>query len=71
MSKHGKYNVAVSHCGLQPETRSVEVGQVSSPTVDVDLKRIQEGRRKTIKGSRSDEDMIVNPGEVNIQPPSM
>lgn len=69
--KPGKYKVEITHIGYQTETKSVEVGQFSSPTVDVDLKRIQEGRRKTIKGSRSDEDKIVNPGEVNIQPPSM
>jgi YbbR domain-containing protein len=71
MIKPGKYKVEVSHLGFQTETRAVEVGKFSSETVDVDLKRIQEGRRKTIKGNRSDEDMIVNPGEVNIQPPSM
>jgi YbbR domain-containing protein len=69
--KPGKYKVEVSHVGFQTETKNVEVGQFSNPTVDVDLKRIQEARRKTIKGVRSDEDKIVNPGEVNIQPPSM
>ena len=69
--KQGKYQVEVSHIGFQTETRTVEVGSFSSPTVDVSLKKIQEGRRKSIRGSRSDEDKIVNPGEVNIQPPSM
>jgi len=69
--KPGKYKVEITHIGYQTETKSVEVGQFSSATVDVDLKRIQEGKRKTIKGSRSDEDKIINPGEVNIQPPSM
>lgn len=67
----GKYQVEITQIGYQTETKSVEVGRFSSPTLDVDLKRIQEGRRKTIRGSRSDEDKIVNPGEVNIQPPSM
>lgn len=69
--KPGKYKVEITHIGYQTETKSVEVGTFSSPTLEVDLKRIQEGRRKTIRGSRSDEDKIVNPGEVNIQPPSM
>lgn len=69
--KPGKYKVEITHVGYQTETKSVEVGSFSSATVDVDLRRIQEGRRKTIRGSRSDEDKIVNPGEVNIQPPSM
>jgi hypothetical protein len=69
--KPGQYKVEITHIGYQTETKSVEVGQFSSPNIDVDLRRIQEGRRKTIKGSRTDEDKIVNPGEVNIQPPSM
>ena len=69
--KQGKYQVEISHIGFQTETRTVEVGSFSSPTVDISLKKIQEGRRKSIRGSRSDEDKIVNPGEVNIQPPSM
>lgn len=69
--KPGKYKVEITHIGYQTETKSVEVGSFSSATVDVDLRRIQESRRKTIRGSRSDEDKIVNPGEVNIQPPSM
>ena len=67
----GKYQVELSHIGFQTETRTVEVGQFSSPTVDANLRKIQEGRRKSIRGVRTDEDKIVNPGEVNIQPPSM
>jgi len=69
--KKGKYQVEISHIGFQSETRTVEVGTFSSPTLDVSLRKIHEGRRKSIKGSRSDDDKIVNPGEVNIQPPSM
>jgi hypothetical protein len=69
--KQGKYQVEVTHIGFQTETRTVEVGTFSSPTVDVSLRKIPEGRRKSIRGSRTDEDKIINPGEVNIQPPSM
>lgn len=69
--KKGKYLVEVSHLGFQTETRTVEVSTFSSPTVDVNLRKIQESRRKSIRGSRTDEDKIINPGEVNIQPPSM
>lgn len=69
--KKGKYQVEVTHIGFQTETRTVEVGTFSSPTVDVNLRKIPEVRRKSIRGTRSDEDKIVNPGEVNIQPPSM
>jgi hypothetical protein len=39
--------------------------------VDLKLKQIPEGKRKSIEGSRTDENKIVNPGEVNIQPPTM
>lgn len=69
--KKGSYKVEVSHLGYQTETRNVEVGSFSSPTVDVSLHRILESKRKSLRGARSDEDKIVNPGEVNIQPPSM
>ena len=69
--KKGKYQVEITHLGFQSETRTVEVTTFSNPKVDVSLRKIHEGRRKSIRGSRSDEDKIVNPGEVNIQPPSM
>ena len=69
--KKGKYQVEITHLGFQTETRAVEVSTFSNPTVDVSLRKIPEGKRKSIRGSRSDEDKIVNPGEVNIQPPSM
>ncbi|HQS57219.1 MAG: hypothetical protein B7Y56_00370 [Gallionellales bacterium 35-53-114] len=69
--KKGKYQVEITHLGFQTETRTVEVTTFSNPKVDVSLRKIHEGRRKSIRGSRSDEDKIVNPGEVNIQPPSM
>lgn len=67
----GKYQLEISQLGFQTETRTVEVGTFSSPSVDVSLHKIPERRHRSIRGSRSDEDKIVNPGEVNIQPPSM
>lgn len=69
--KKGKYQVEITHLGYQTETRAVEVGSFSNPSLDVNLRKIPEGKRRTIRGTRSDEDKIVNPGEVNIQPPSM
>ena len=71
MIQKGQYKVEVSQIGFQTETRTVEVTTFSSPTVDVSLKKIPEGKRKSIRGSRTDEDKIINPGEVNIQPPIM
>jgi hypothetical protein len=69
--KKGKYQVEITLIGFQTETRAVEVGSFSNPTVDVNLRKIIETRRKSIRGSHNDEDKIINPGEVNIQPPSM
>jgi len=67
----GKYKVEVSRIGYMTETQSVEVTKFGGQKVDFKLKKIPEGKRKSIEGSKSDEDKIVNPGEVNIQPPSM
>jgi hypothetical protein len=69
--KKGIYKVEVTQLGYQTETRTAEVGTFSNATINVDLKRIQEDRRRSIRGNKSDEDAIINPGEVNIQPPSM
>jgi len=67
----GIYKVEASRIGYQTETQSVEVGRFSGSQVDIKLKKISEGRRKSTEASKSDEDKIVNPGEVNIQPPTM
>lgn len=67
----GTYKVEVSRIGYLTETQTVELGKYSRRKLDVKLKKINEGKRKSIEGSRSDEDKIVNPGEVNIQPPTM
>ena len=67
----GLYKVEASRIGFMTETQSVEVGKYSGEKVTFKLKKIPEGKRKSIEGSRSDEDKIVNPGEVNIQPPAM
>jgi hypothetical protein len=67
----GMYKVEASRIGYMTETQSVEVTKYGSKKVDLKLRKIPEGRRKSIEGSKSDEDKIVNPGEVNIQPPTM
>jgi hypothetical protein len=58
----GLYKVEANRIGYQTDTQTVEITK---------FKKIAEGKRKSIEGSRSDEDKIVNPGEVNIQPPTM
>ena len=67
----GVYKVEASRIGYQTETQTVEVGRFSGAKVDLKLKKIAEGRRRSTEASKSDEDKIVNPGEVNIQPPQM
>ena len=67
----GTYKVEANRIGYETETQTVEIGKHTSKKIDFKLKKIHEARRKTIQGSRSDEDKIINPGEVNIQPPTM
>ncbi len=67
----GMYKVEASRIGFLTETQTVEVTRFGSKKMDFKLKKIPEGKRKSIEGTKSDEDKIVNPGEVNIQPPSM
>jgi hypothetical protein len=67
----GVYKVEVSRIGYMTETQSLEVSRFGGKQADFKIKKIPEGKRKSIEGSKSDEDKIVNPGEVNIQPPTM
>jgi hypothetical protein len=67
----GMYKVEATRIGYMTETQSVEITKYGGKKVDFKLKKIPEGKRKSIEGSKSDEDKIVNPGEVNIQPPTM
>jgi hypothetical protein len=68
--KSGLYKVEVSRIGYETQTQTVEVGSFGSK-VDFKLRRIEEGKRRSIKGASTDEDKIINPGEVNIQAPAM
>lgn len=67
----GVYKVEAHRIGFETETQTVEVGRFSSVKLEFKIKKILEGKRKSLEGARSDEDKIINPGEVNIQPPSM
>jgi len=66
----GVYKVEASRIGYETQSQTVEVGNFGTK-VQIKLRRIEEARRKSIKGSSSDEDKIINPGEVNIQAPAM
>ena len=67
----GVYKVEVSRIGYETQTETVEIGSFFGKKVQFKLRKIEEARRKSIKGSATDKDMIINPGEVNIQPPAM
>jgi hypothetical protein len=67
----GVYKVEANRIGYLTETQTVKITKFGSKKVEFKLKKIPEGKRKTIDGSKSDEDKIVNPGEVNLQPPTM
>jgi hypothetical protein len=69
--KPGIYKVEASRIGYETQTETVEVGTFFGKKVQFKLPKIQEAKRKSIKGSATDEDKIINPGEVNIQPPAM
>ena len=67
----GTYRVEATRIGYDTETRTVEIGRSTRKKLEFDLKKIPEGERKSIAGSSSDADKIINPGEVNIRPPGM
>ncbi len=66
----GLYKIEASRIGYETQTQTVEVGSFGTK-VQIKLRRIDEAKRRSIKGSSTDEDKIINPGEVNIQPPAM
>ncbi len=68
--KPGVYKVEASRIGYETQTATIEVGSFGKK-VEFKLRKIEEARRKSIKGSATDEDKIINPGEVNIQAPAM
>jgi hypothetical protein len=67
----GLYKVEANRIGYMTDTQTVKVTKFRGKKVEFKLKRIPEDKRKTIEGSKSDEDKIVNPGEVNLQAPTM
>ncbi|NVM22602.1 MAG: hypothetical protein HWN68_12590 [Desulfobacterales bacterium] len=67
----GTYKVEASRIGYATVTQTVQLGYFTKQELKLRLKKIHEGRRKSIGSAKSDEDKIINPGEVNIRPPSM
>ncbi len=69
--KPGKYKVEANRIGYETETETVEIKGSTRKKLAFKLKKIDEGKRKSIESLTSDADKIINPGEVNIQPPGM
>lgn len=68
--KAGTYKIEVNEPGYLPTSKTIEFKD-SSREVELELKKIPMGGSRTYRGMQSDKDKIINPGEVNIQPPSM
>ncbi len=68
--KPGTYKVEASEAGYIPVSKTIEVKD-SSREVELVLRQLPRGRTHSYRGPSSDRDQIINPGEVNIQPPSM
>lgn len=66
----GVYKVEAMEPGYVTATKTIEVKKTSR-SVDLDLKQLPKGGSQSYRGLRTDKDKIINPGEVNIQPPSM
>jgi len=68
--KPGTYKIEVNEPGYLPTSKTIEFKD-SSREVELELKKMPVGGSRSYRGMQSDKDKIINPGEVNIQPPSM
>ncbi len=67
----GSYKIEASRIGYLTATQAVELKKRHTQKVELILKKIPEGAHKALRSADSDQDKIINSGEVNIQPPSM
>ncbi len=68
--KPGTYKIEVNEPGYLPVSKQIEFKD-SSREVELVLKKMPMGTSRSYRGMQSDKDKIINPGEVNIQPPEM
>ncbi len=68
--KPGTYKIEAHEVGYLPANKTIEFKD-SSREVELELKPVPTGGSRSYRGAPSDRDKIVNPGEVNIEPPSM
>ncbi|MDH3326186.1 MAG: hypothetical protein OEM38_05645 [Gammaproteobacteria bacterium] len=67
----GMYKVETQRIGYKSTTQTIEVGKYSHGKLELFLRKIKTKKRHSVKNTKSDANKIINPGEVNIQPPSM
>jgi hypothetical protein len=68
--KPGTYKIEVNEPGYLPASKTIEFKE-ESREVELELRPLPAGGARSYRGMQSDKDKIINPGEVNIQPPSM
>ena len=66
----GVYKIEVAEPGYVTATKTVEFKKMPR-SVELDLRQLPKGSTQSYRGMTTDKDKIINPGEVNIQPPSM
>ena len=66
----GAYKIEVIKEGFKVATLEISLGSHERRSLQVDLVRLSASKRKSIKMKKGREE-INNPGQVNIQPPSM
>ncbi len=68
--KPGTYKIEANEPGYMPASKTREFKD-SSREVELVLKKMPMGGSRSYRGMQSDKDKIINPGDVNIQPPEM
>jgi hypothetical protein len=68
--KPGTYKFEANEPGFLPVSKTIEFKETSRE-LELELKPLPTSGSRSYRNSQSDRDKIINPGEVNIQPPSM
>ncbi len=68
--KPGTYKIEINEPGYLPTSKTIEFKDASRE-VELELKKMPMGGSRSFRNMQSDKDKIINPGEVNIQPPEM
>ena len=68
--KPGTYKFEANEPGFLPVSKTIEFKDTSRE-LELELKPLPTSGSRSFRNMQSDRDKIINPGEVNIQPPSM